>query len=61
MFNLQKPGEKPTTSGEYKEVGPRGGNVPNARIVTIEPTDDKLPPTQESGRKWIWVSPPNYT
>ncbi|MFT6046673.1 MAG: hypothetical protein ACI9WC_002380 [Arenicella sp.] len=58
MSNLQKPGEKPTRSGEYVERGPRGGSVSKARQVTIEPRDDKLPPTQEKGRKWERVGPP---
>tara|TARA_Y100001933_G_C18957377_1_gene546581 strand:- start:368 stop:547 length:180 start_codon:yes stop_codon:yes gene_type:complete len=52
MANLQKPGEKPNRPGEYVERGPRGGQVPKARSVTIEPGDDKLPPTQEKGRTW---------
>lgn len=52
MSNLQKPGEKPNAPGEYKERGSRGGEVPKARQVTIEPKDNKLPPTQKPGRKW---------
>jgi hypothetical protein len=58
MANLQKPGEKPNRAGEYLERGPRGGNIAGARQVTIEPRDDKLPPTQEAGRKWERVGPP---
>ena len=49
---LQKPGEKPHRPGEYEETGSRGGKVSNPRIVTIEPGDDRLPPTQEAGRRW---------
>lgn len=45
-MTLQKPGETPNRPGEYKERGPRGGEVPNPRQVTIEPRDPKLPPTQ---------------
>ena len=52
MTKLQKPGEKPNRPGEYVERGPRGGQVPKARSVKIEPGDDKLPPTQEKGRTW---------
>lgn len=58
MAKLQKPGEKPNRPGEYRERGPRGGNVPDPRQVTIEPRDDKLPPTQEAGRTWERVGPP---
>lgn len=49
---LQKPGEKPNRPGEYIETGPRGGAVPDARQITIEPGDERLPPTQRPGRCW---------
>jgi len=52
MTKLQKPGEKPNRTGEFIECGPRGGDVPKARQVTIEPGDNKLPPTQEPKRTW---------
>lgn len=55
---LQKPGEKPKKPGEYVERGGRGGQVPHERQVTIEPGDEKLPPTQEEGRTWERISPP---
>lgn len=48
---LYNPGTDNVPKGEYLEVGPRGGEVPKARQVTIE-TGDRLPPTQEKGRKW---------
>ena len=54
----QKPGEKPNRSGEYREVGPRGGQVRNPRQVTIEPGDPRLPPTKEPGRRWERIGPP---
>lgn len=55
---LQKPGEIPAKSGEYVERGPRGGVVPNARQVTMEPKDTPLPPTQEEGNKWERIGKP---
>lgn len=58
MSGLQKPGEKPARPGEYEERGQRGGRVPDPRKVTIEPGDDRLPPTQEPNRKWERVGPP---
>lgn len=58
MGKLQKPGEKPNKSGEYVERGPRGGKVRKPRQVTIEPGDEKLPPTQEPNRKWERVGKP---
>lgn len=58
MANPQKPGQKPSRPGEYIERGPRGGEVPNPRQVTIEPGDSPLPPTAEPNRTWERVSPP---
>jgi hypothetical protein len=54
----QKPGEVPARSGEYKERGPRGGDVARPRTVTIEPGDRPLPPTQQPGRSWERIGPP---
>ena len=54
----QKPGEKPKKPGEYKEKGPRGGEVDNPRQVTIETGDTPLPPTQKPDRTWERVGPP---
>ena len=58
MARTQKPGEKPDLSGEYIECGPRGGEIPHPRQVTIEPGDEKLPPTQKENRTWVRISPP---
>ncbi|MEE6186695.1 YjzC family protein [Niabella digestorum] len=58
MGNLQKPGEKPDKPGEYLERGPYGGKVSKPRQVTIEPGDEKLPPTQKPNRKWKWIGKP---
>lgn len=52
MSDLQKPGETPKKPGEYTERGPRGGEVPNRRIVHMPPRDKPLPPTQKPGRTW---------
>ncbi|MFC4077123.1 YjzC family protein [Salinithrix halophila] len=54
----QKPGEKPNHPGEYEERGPGGEKILNPRQVTIEPGDDRLPPTQESNRTWERIGPP---
>ena len=48
---LYKPGQDNVPSGEYTEVGPRGGSVDTPRVVSIE-SGKRLPPTQEPGRKW---------
>lgn len=54
----QRPGQTPARPGEYVERGPRGGEVPNPRRVTIEPGDKPLPPTQKPGRTRERESPP---
>lgn len=48
---LYKPGMDNRPAGKYREVGPRGGAVSNPRTVTIG-RGDRLPPTQEPGRRW---------
>ncbi len=48
----QKPGEKPSGPGPYKEIGPRKGDVPNPREIEITPDDGHMPPTQKPKRKW---------
>lgn len=55
---IQKPGEKPTRSGEFIERGPRGGEVTSPRVVTIESSDSPLPPTQKPGHTWERIGPP---
>lgn len=52
MSNLKKPGMDNQSPGKYLEVGPRGGEVPKPREVKID-KGDRLPPTQEKGRKWV--------
>ncbi len=52
-----KPCEKPAKLGEYKPVGPRGGNV-NGPTVTIEGPEGHMPPTPDNGQKWRWISKP---
>lgn len=51
MSELIKPGTDNQPSGDYKEVGPRGGEVSKPRTVHID-KGDRLPPTQEPGNKW---------
>jgi len=58
MANLQKPGELPQSPGEYREVGPRGGDVAHSRQVTMEPGDKPLPPTSEGGNRWKRIGKP---
>lgn len=51
MKELIKPGTDNKPAGTYIEVGPRGGSVSDPRVVHID-QGDRLPPTQEPGRKW---------
>jgi len=52
MVKKQKPGEKPHRSGKFTECGKKGGDVPNARQVTMKKGASPLPPTQKKNRKW---------
>ena len=49
---LNKPGTDNLSGGSYREVGPRGGKVQNAREIRIA-KGDRLPPTQEKGNRWV--------
>ncbi|MFA6958358.1 MAG: YjzC family protein [Thermoanaerobaculia bacterium] len=48
------PGDKAPGSGQYREVGPRGGNP--GREVTV-PKGRPLPPTTEPGRGYKFNDP----
>ncbi|ASK21826.1 YjzC family protein [Halomonas sp. N3-2A] len=52
---MYEPGQKPPSPGLYREVGPRGGEVPNARQVQTTSDDGHLPPTQVKGNNWVKV------
>lgn len=52
---LCKPGEDNCPAGEYIEVDSGGNTVKDARQVTIQ-SGDRLPPTQQSGRRWKKLS-----
>lgn len=45
------PGTDNQKPGTYVEVGPRGGQVKDPRVVHID-EGDRLPPTQKPGNKW---------
>ena len=46
-----KPGTDNQKPGTYVEVGPRGGQVSDPRVVNIG-LGDRLPPTQKPGNGW---------
>lgn len=51
MTKFIKPGTDNKPAGRYTEVGPRGGNISNPRIVHID-HGDRLPPTSKPGNRW---------
>lgn len=50
MTDTYKPGEKPEHSGQFIEVGPRGGKQGNEEITGIE--NKPLPATSKPGNLW---------
>jgi len=48
-----KPGHKAPASGQYSEVGPRGGH--RGEITAVR--EKKLPPTREKGNLYRLVDP----
>lgn len=48
-----KPGQKAPASGQYQEIGPRGGKGPEVTSVKGEP----LPPTSKPGSTYTLVDP----
>lgn len=53
MANRYKPGTPAPNSGQYVEIGPRGGNHGPNEITAIE--GKPLPPTQTPGCTWQLV------
>jgi hypothetical protein len=49
-----KPGEEAPKSGQYEEVGPRGGHT--GHEVTM-PKGHTFPPTSEPGHGYVLVDP----
>lgn len=53
MKQLPKSGEKAPKTGEYQEVGERGG-TPSGTPHTVK-KGDKLPPAGKKRRRWKWI------
>lgn len=49
-----KPGTDNKPAGTYKEIGPNGEEIEDARIVEIQ-QGDRLPPTQAKGHVWTML------
>ena len=54
MSDLQTPGEKANESGEYIEVGPRGGKVSGGKLYTMD--KNKRLPAVRAGNKLKRIS-----
>ena len=54
MSKLKKPGQKADRSGEYREVGPRGGKVSKPKQYTMD--KGKTLPAVKSGNKLKRIS-----
>jgi hypothetical protein len=48
-----RPGQQVPNSGQYAEVGPRGGNQGKTEITGVK--GDRLPPTSKPGNQWKLV------
>ncbi len=48
-----KPGKRAKTSGQYLQLGPRGGKGKEVTVVRGEP----LPPTPKKGMLYVLVDP----
>ena len=49
MRKLQKPGQKADQSGEYREVGPKGGKVDKPKQYTMD-KGKRLPAVRKGNR-----------
>lgn len=57
MPRIYKPGETAPRSGQYEQIGSRGGRTGNERTVV---TGEPLPPTPKSGMGYILVDPTKH-
>lgn len=57
MPKSYSPGDKAPTSGQYKVVGPRGGDT--GREVTVV-KGEPFPPTEKPGQKYILTDPTKH-
>lgn len=54
MPKALRPGESAPRSGQYEQVGPRGGRTGSERTVT---RGEPLPPTPKPGMGYVLVDP----
>ena len=51
-----KPGQTASRSGQYRQIGPRGGKGPERTVTKGEP----LPPTPKPGTTYTLVDPTKH-
>lgn len=57
MPKALRPGESAPRSGQYVQVGPRGGRTGSERTVT---RGEPLPPTPKAGMGYVLVDPTKH-
>jgi len=57
MSKTLKPGQNATRSGQYEQIGPRGGRTGEERTVT---RGEPLPPTPKPGMSYRLVDPTKH-
>lgn len=53
-----RPGQLCPQSGQYKPVGPRGGNVSSGEVTAVE--GNRMPPTEKPGQRFVLVDPTRH-
>jgi hypothetical protein len=57
MPKALRPGESAPRSGQYEQVGPRGGRTGSERTVT---RGEPMPPTPKPGMGYVLVDPTKH-
>ncbi len=58
MNKTLKPGQTAPRSGQYEQVGPRGGHTGNERTVV---KGEPLPPTPNPGMRYVLTDPTKHS
>lgn len=53
-----KPGAPAPASGQFVQVGPRGGNAGSTEITAVQ--GKPMPPTTRPGQQWQMVDPTKH-
>lgn len=58
MASNTKPGTPAPASGQYVQVGPRGGNAGSTEITAVQ--GKPMPPTDRPGQLWHMADPTKH-